>query len=272
MKRVELEKSLQVYEDELFFNEFASRTIKKYIVDSKRFIDFLDHDNDITKRDVISYKQDLMQKYKPKTINSYLISLNKYLKFIGLGDFIAKMLKIQEEYSFGEIINDSEFKRLMRYSKSDQQLHMIMTVIKSTGCRISEIRFITIEALNNMKYTEKVIPIRSKGKNRFIIITSDARSKLLKYCKNNNITSGRIFTYSYSTIWRHMKKTAGKARIKKSKVYPHVFRHYFAKLYLQNYNNNILELADILGHSSVETTRIYTRSTNEEKRLKMEQL
>jgi integrase len=274
MNKQELSNLIDYYKQELEFDEFAPRTIKKYIVDAKRFIDFLDHNHDIDKNDAIEYKSMLMDKYKAKSVNSYLISLNKFLKYAKVDELVLKMLKIQEEYSFGDIINDQEYRRLMKYAESsgDIQLLMIMKVIKSSGCRISEIRFVTAEAIYETRYKDTFIPIRSKGKNRMIIITNKTRNELLHYCKSKRLESGPIFTYSYSTIWRHMKKVAGLAKINKDKVYPHIFRHYFAKLYLQNYSNSISELADILGHSSIETTRIYTRTTNEEKRRKMEQL
>jgi len=141
-----------------------------------------------------------------------------------------------------------------------------MKILSITGIRISELEYFTVE--NIQKYHFKVF---NKGKEREILLTQELARELRKYCRDQHIREGKIFTLSIPTIWRQMKKTAGEAKVSLDKVHPHSFRHLFAKEFMEQYNN-VLDLADILGHRSLETTRIYTRSTLDEKRKKLENM
>jgi integrase len=276
MNKKELLERLEAFKTDLRFDELSKKTINKYMADCKRFIKFVKHDDDITKYDTLDYKDYMLRIYKPKTVNSYIISLDKFLKYVELPDLALKQLKLQEKDSLDNVIDENDYKRMKKFALKlgDEELYWIMRTIVNTGIRISERRWITVESLQDDFY----IPIRSKGKNRAIIFPQRFRRDLLKYCKKNDITSGQIFTYTDIQIWRRLQKTAGAARVNLKKAHAHSFRHYFAKRFVNaKYSdrpdpNELYDLSDILGHSKMETTRIYARSTREEKRKKMERI
>lgn len=174
------------------------------------------------------------------------------------------------------MLNITDYKRLLRHSKTMGliKLHYIMKILAMTGIRISELKYFTVENLKS-----NYIVAYNKGKERNIIVRQDITRELRKYCRENKIKEGYIFKgekegqmLAPSTIWRQMKKVAGKSRVNKNKVHAHSFRHLFAQVFLNEYNNNITELADILGHNSLETTRLYTRTSNAQKKSKLEKL
>lgn len=262
---------------ELKYNEKSENTIRKYKVNITGFIESLDCDKEVSKEDVILFKKSLVDRNcKTATVNSYIISINKFLKWSGNKDMIVKQIKQQHKSSLTEILSMQDYKRLLRISKriGMDNLYYIMKILATTGIRIGELKYFTVENI-----AENYILVNNKGKERYIVVRHDLRRELKKYCKSQKIVSGPIFInpvtkkmVNQSTIWRKMKRVSGIARVKKSKVHAHSFRHLFAKNFLEQYNNNIAELADILGHNSLETTRIYTRSTNEEKLKKLEKL
>lgn len=269
MNKKEMYQALDEFILELKYQEKAERTLSKYKSDAKKFLDSINHDGEITKDDVLLFKKVISEgKYKPRSINSYIVAVNKFLKWCGNEDMKVKKLKMQQKNSIDNIISISDYKRLLRFAKkmNYEDIYMIMKIIATTGIRISELRFFTVEGIKSF-----YIHVRNKGKDRDIILTQELARELRRYCRDNNIKSGRIFNLGDVAIWRKLKKIAGAARVNKEKVHAHSFRHLFAKEFMAEYNN-ALELADILGHSSLETTRIYTRSTNEEKRKKLEHM
>lgn len=269
MNKKEMNQSLDEFILELKYQEKAERTLTKYRADIMKLLEFVKHDNPITKDDVLEFKKHISSgQYKPRSINSYIVAVNKYLKWCGQEDLKVKKLKMQQRNSIDDIISFSDYKRLLRFAKKlgYEEIYMIMKIIATTGIRISELKFFTAEGIKSF-----YIHVRNKGKDRDIILTQELARELRKYCRDHNVKTGRIFELSDIAIWRKMKKIAGASRVNKDKVHAHSFRHLFAKEFMAEYNN-ALELADILGHSSLETTRIYTRSTNEEKRKKLEQM
>jgi len=269
MTKSEMYQALEEFITEQRYEEKAAKTLTKYRADVKRFLNHVQHDNDITKDDVLKYKQYISSgKYKTRSINSYIVAVNKFLKWCGHEELKVKKLKMQQKNSIDNIVDINDYKRMLRYAKKlgHEDIYMIMKIIASTGIRISELKHFTVEAVKSF-----YIHTRNKGKDRDIILTQELARDIRKYCREHRIHKGQIFKVSNSTIWRRMKKIAAAARVNKQKVYPHSFRHLFAKEFINHYNNP-MELADILGHSSLETTRIYTRSTNEEKRKKLEQM
>lgn len=277
MIRQDLEKNLGEYIKELRDNEKAMNTLKKYRGNITSFIKHLDPEVEITKDIVLNFKQILIDKgFRTSTINSYVVSINKYLKWLGLKDFTVKQLKQQRKSSLEEVMSESDFKRMLRFAKlcDRMDVYYIMKILAMTGIRISELSFFRVENLKT-----NYIRVTNKGKERNIVIRQDLIRELRRYCREYNIKQGFLFPgevkgkmLAQSTIWRNMQRIAGRAKIKKSKIHAHSFRHLFAKVFLKQYNNNITELADILGHNSLETTRIYTRTTDAEKREKLEQL
>lgn len=260
------------------YQEYSNNTLNQYKSNVLKFINWLPEDENITKDTTMKYKEYLYSlNPRPKTssINTWIIELNKFLKWLELNDLTIKKIKQQTKSSNEEILSISDYKRLLRFSKSmgNMKLYYIMKVLAMTGIRISELKYFTVENLKS-----NYIVAFNKGKERNIIIRQDLARELRKYCKENNIKDGCIFKGEkqeelvFSTVWRQMKRVSGKARVNKNKVHAHSFRHLFAQVFLNEYNNNITELADILGHNSLETTRLYTRSSNAQKKSKLEKL
>lgn len=268
-----LEAKLEEFELFLKEDEKAEKTIEKYKTNIKAFIEF-SKDKELTKRTVIEFKEKLDQvdEYLPNTTNNYLVVINKFLNFIGKKDLCVKIIKQQKKFSLEYSLSKSDYHRLLRTAKKYEEYdnYIILRILAETGIRISELAFFKIEDL------DKTMKIRKKGKVREIPVKLDLLREIRKYCRDKKIKEGLIIfnsktgkSYADSTIWRRLKKMAGRARISKDAVHPHAFRHYFARCYLETYPNDIAGLADILGHSSLETTRIYTKLTNKEKELKI---
>lgn len=249
-------------------SEKSRKTIYKYKIDIMKFIRFINHDHAISKLDVLDYKEHLLnnKNYKPRSINSFIVALNKFLYFCKLDDLTIKKIKLQTSSSLDDVINDSDYARMCRHAKKMDlyECYLTIKIISQTGIRIGELKYFTVENLGSF-----YIVVRNKGKNREIIIPQELARKLRKYAKDNNIISGPLIKATPRQLWGQMKKVAATARVSKKKVHAHSFRHYFAKKFMEQYNN-VLDLADILGHNSLETTRIYTRTTSAEKRKRIE--
>lgn len=278
MNKNELKERLPQFIIEQSEDEKSKNTIKKYSHNIQLFIDWIPDDANIDKTLVIDFKQYLLEErhFRTNTINNYIVSINKFLYWCGIPDCKVKQLRKQHAASNSEILSLSDFKRLLRFAKrmNQEDTYLIMKILAMTGIRIEELSFFTVE---NMK--SNYIHVRNKGKERSIILRQDLAREIRQYCRNNGIKEGVIFycknkgrMMAKSTIWRRMKKIAGVAKIRKNKVHAHSFRHLFAKMFLEEYNGSIAELADILGHNSLETTRIYAKTTDEEKRRKLERI
>lgn len=259
-------------------DEKSTNTQKKYAHNIKMFIDWLPDDLDVDKSTVIAFKQHLLDDlhFRTNTINNYIVSINKFLYYCGIQNCKVKQLKKQHAASNSEILSLSDYKRMLRIAKriGQEDTYLIMKILAMTGIRIEELSFFTVE---NMK--TNYILVRNKGKERSIIIRQDLAREIRQYCRSKGIKSGIIFycatkgkMMAKSTIWRRMQKIAGIAKVRKNKVHAHSFRHLFAKMFLEEFNGSIAELADILGHNSLETTRIYAKTTDEEKRRKLERI
>lgn len=273
-------------------NEKAGKTLIHYRHVVDKFVESLPVDQEITKRDIIKFKNELLEDYSPSSISNYITITNKYIKYVEvvmqLGEFdlgvfkdhksnlTVKNIKVQQKSSLDEVLEPEEFKRMLRVAKKSGQMDMyyIMKIIAYTGIRINELNYFTVEAIQS-----NYIEVRNKGKNRKIILRNDLKKELTNYCKENNIVSGVIFQgrkagviLHQATIWKRLRKIAGKCRgIKLSKVHAHSFRHLFAMKFIAE-GGDIAELADILGHSSVDTTRIYVRTTDYQKRKRLEKM
>lgn len=279
MNKQELLPKLDEWINEQKYQEYSSNTLKQYRANVFKFIDWLQDDEEVTKDTTMKYK-DYLYSLEPRpatsSINTWIIELNKFLKWLKLNDLTIKKIKQQVKSSNEEVLSITDYKRLLRHSKNMglMKLHYIMKVLAMTGIRISELKYFTVENLKS-----NYIVAFNKGKERNIIVRQDLARELRKYCRENNIKEGYIFRGekkgqmpAASTIWRQMKKVAGASKVNKNKVHAHSFRHLFAQVFLNEYNNNITELADILGHNSLETTRLYTRSSNSQKKSKLEKL
>lgn len=259
--------------EELSNDELSANTLKRYKINITSFILFADK-KEIDKNTIKQYKAKLeeIDKYLANTINNYLIALNKFLKYLGYSNLTVKLVKVQRKDAADENLDYTDYHRLLRTAsqKNDIQMHLIMRVLGETGIRIAELKYFKVEDL------DKKLIIKNKGKIRTIIIRKELLTVLRKYANKNHIYSGYLFfgrnrkkSINESTIRKRLKRIAGQARVKLSKVYPHNFRHYFAKRYLEMYPDDIIGLADLLGHAQLETTRIYVKSSNYEKERKL---
>ena len=278
MKKADLTPKLDEWILDQRLQEYADKTLKAYRNSVQRFIDWIPEDEEITKESLMRYKENLMENYgSPKSINCHVIELNKFMKWLGQDDLRLKKVKVQFKQSNEDVLSIADYKRLLRFAKrnNDHQLYFIMKILAMTGIRISELRYFTVENLSS-----NYIKVYNKGKFRTVIVRQDLMRELKRYAKEKGIKEGFLFPspkipkkmVNESTIWRHMKRIAGQARVKKDKVHAHSFRHLFAQLYLEIYTDSITELADILGHESLETTRLYTRTSDAQKRAKLERM
>ena len=255
--------------------EKSKNTIEKYIRDVTAFSEFCD--GTTTKDTVIAYKQSLIDGgYAVRSINSMLASLNSLFSFLGWYELRVKPLKVQQQVFCPEEkeLTKAEYERLCRTAerKQNQRLCLILQTICGTGIRVSELQFITVEAVRKGEAT-----VSLKGKTRSIFIVRDLQKKLLRYISEQHIMTGAIFItrtgkpMSRTNIWREMKSLCIEAAVNPEKVFPHNLRHLFARVFY-GIEKDIAKLADILGHSSINTTRIYIISTGTEHRQRMERM
>lgn len=283
MDKKDLTSKLDEWLLELKYDEKATNTLKQYKTNVMKFIDWLPDDETITKDTTMKYKDYLRTiTQSPKSLNVWIVGLNKYLKWLGHNDLTIKKVKMQMQSSNEEVLTEADFKRLLRISKAmgNEQLYYIIKTLGMTGCRIDELKYFTVENLEQTP--EKNIKAHNKGKDRELVVTQELSRELKHFYKARGIESGYIFLSNdpkckdkmpaKSTIHRQMKKVAGIARVKLSKVHSHNFRHYFAQRFLDEYPEDILDLADILGHNDLKTTRIYTKTSGKQKRIKLEKI
>ena len=278
MNKTELKSRLPDFLIEQQENEKSNNTLKKYQRNIETFLDWIPEDVEIDKTIAIAFKRHLLDDlhFRTNTINNYVVCVNKFLYWCGVQNCKVKQLKKQRTASNNEILSLADFKRLLRFARrfGQEDTYLIIKILAMTGIRIEELSVFTVE---NVK--SNYIRVRNKGKERTIILRQDLAREIRAYCREKNINAGIIFfckdkgkMMAKSTIWRRMKKIAGAAKVQKNKVHAHSFRHLFAKMYLNEYNGSIAELADILGHNSIETTRIYAQTTDEEKRRRLEKI
>ena len=253
--------------------EKSLATMQSYKKDIEQLLDYAG-DEPISKALVIAYKKEVLGNLAISTQNRKIISCNKFLRYAGLDDATVQNIRLQKNTTLDNVMSRSDYERCLRYAiKLDRPIAWhIMKTLAGTGIRIGELKHITIEAVKEGKAV-----IHHKGKVRVIPINKELAKLLKAYAKERGITKGIVFRTANDTpidrnvIHKELKRIAGQARVNKSKVHAHAFRHLFAIAFLEA-GNNITELADILGHSSLETTRIYTRTTTKDKAEKIAKL
>lgn len=255
--------------------EKSGNTIEKYLRDVRFFQEWLGG-GEADKAAVLAYKKSLCDKYAPVSVNSILSSLNALFAFLDRHDLKVKTLKIQKRI-FAEQdkeLTKAEYERLLSTAKNRQneRLYRLMQTIGSTGIRVSELRCITLEAVKAGRAV-----ISCKGKMRVIILPKDLCKILAGYAKRQGIASGAVFVtrtgkpLDRSTVWKMMKSLCAEAGVSRDKVFPHNFRHLFARTFY-TLEKDIVRLANILGHTSINTTRIYTMETDEIHRRQIQRL
>lgn len=264
--KVELNKvQMEEFKEYLYERENAEATIQKYLTDIRTFFRFLGDDMIINKKRLLSYKEWLKDSYMVNSANSILAALNQFLEFLGLGVWKIKRFKMQKALFLDEDreLTEAEYRKLLKTALADgkYQLALCMETIASTGIRISELPAFTVEAVK-----KNFIEVTNKGKYRRIFLPKEIRKKLLYYAEEQKIESGPIFVTrngkpkSRSNIWREMKALKEKAGIDGRKIFPHNLRHLFARVYYRA-TKDLAGLGDLLGHSSLNITRIYTSNT-----------
>ena len=266
---------IEKFKDFLINEEKASATLEKYMRDVKAFSEWTSGSK-LDKRKVLDYKEYLIGKFAPASVNSVLSSLNSFFEFNNWYEMKVKMLKIQKQIfaQKDKELSKAEYERLLdaAKAKSNQRLYLLMQTICSSGIRVSELQHVTFEAIKLGKAT-----INCKGKVRIVILPKELCRMLTEYAKAKKITSGSVFItktgkpLDRSTIWKMMKALCESAKVSKCKVFPHNLRHLFARTFY-TLQKDIVRLADILGHSSVNTTRIYTMENGEIHRRQIQKL
>lgn len=275
MRRI-MRDQLDAYLQHLLSEEKSKATTEKYLRDIKAFAVFA-NDCDITKETVVAYKSRLLSdNYATRSVNSMLASLNSFFDFMDWSDCKVKSLKIQQQIFCSEKkeLTRPEYERLCRTAqqKQNKRLDLVIQTMCCTGIRISELRYITVEAVKN-GFAE----VNCKAKSRKVFIVKELRKKLLSYIKSVRIVSGPVFVtrtgkpMDRSNVWREMKALCKSANVSAEKVFPHNLRHLFARTFYK-IEKDIAKLADILGHSSINTTRIYIVSTGFEHQKRMERM
>lgn len=264
------------FKNHLIEEEKSAVTISKYIRDINAFTKWCQKEGELTKAVVLKYKQHILKEYAPASVNSVLSSLNSFFLHCEWYELKVKTIKIQKKIftSREKELTKAEYEKLLQAAldTKNERLYYLMQTICATGIRVSELQFITVDALRHGQTY-----INCKGKMRVVILPHKLCKMLKKYASEHNLTSGSVFCtksgkpLDRSNIWSDMKKLCQSAGVEPGKVFPHNLRHLFARTYY-SIQKDIVRLADILGHSNVNTTRIYTMETGDVHRMQIQRL
>lgn len=274
--RILTSEAVQNFKKFLREEEKSENTIEKYLRDVRAFAAY-SGGAEVTKEVVVSYKNKLLsESYAVRSVNSMIASLNSLFSYLNWTDCKVKSIKLQRQIYCPEEkeLTKAEYMRLVNTAKhkGNERLNLILQTICGTGIRVSELQFITVEAV---RCGEAIVSL--KGKTRTVFLVKELQKKLLRYAAKQEIKSGAIFItrtgrpMSRTNIWREMKSLCEQANVNPNKVFPHNLRHLFARVFY-GIEKDIAKLADILGHSSINTTRIYIISTGNEHRRRMENM
>lgn len=257
----ELTKSLTSFKKYLIEQERSPHTVSKYVHDVRVLLEYIEGKT-LNKETVVCFKSFLGERYAASSANSMLAAVNSFFEFIGCADLKVKPFKVQKALFAPEDkeLKRCEYLRLVEAAKSqkNERLMLIVETICATGIRISELKFITAEAVGKGR-----AEINCKGKHRIVLLPTSLCRLLKKYLEKQKITDGAVFVtrngkpLDRSNVWRDMKALCLLSHVSEKKVFPHNLRHLFARTYYSA-EKDLSRLADILGHSSVNTTRIYT--------------
>lgn len=267
-----MNEQISAFEQYLREEEKSAATVEKYLRDIRCFFLFLG-ERRISKEETVAYKDYLTARYAPASVNSMLVALNCFLRFSGRSDACVKQLKIQRQIFVREEkeLTQEEYMRLVKAANGTQLFYVLQTIC-GTGIRVSELQYITAEAVRDGKAV-----VNCKNKLRIILISTSLQKLLTKYIKKSGIKTGSIFVtksgkpLDRSNIWKAMKTLCKHAGVSPEKVYPHALRHLFARTFY-SINKDIIRLADLLGHSSINTTRVYTMESGHRHISQLEQL
>jgi len=264
---------MEDYRKHLAAEEKSDLTVEKYLRDAEAFLRWLGP-RPLGKREVLDYKAYLTERYAVASVNSMLSAVNHYLTFLGRPDCRVRVLRRQRQLFCREDreLTREEYRRLVCAAREKPRLQLLVQTLCATGIRVSEHRFITVEAARS-----GVAEVRCKGKLRTVLLPQKLCRALLKYAKQAGIRQGSLFVTRRGTpldrsyIWAEMKKLCKAANVLAEKVFPHNLRHLFARTYYAQ-ERDIVRLADLLGHASINTTRIYTLESGQIHRRQIERL
>lgn len=269
-KRIMTVEQMKAFEQELLEEEKSAVTVEKYLRDVRRFF-FYGQGKEVNKELLIGYKKELVrQGYAVRSVNSMLASVNSFLRFQGWEDCRVRNLRLQKELYCQEEreLTKEEYFRLLKAAESNYRLFMALQTICSTGIRVSELVYFTVEAIRKGE-----IRVCCKNKIRKILLPGQLRKRLICYARKKGIRSGLIFRtksgkpLDRSNLWAEMKRLCAGAGVSRKKVFPHNLRKLFARTFYRT-EKDMAKLADILGHSSIDTTRIYIAASGQEHRKK----
>ena len=272
--RIITEERIQIFHEYLIQEEKSGATVDKYLRDVRAFAAYAGEQG-VTKDLMMAYKKRLQEEgYAARSVNSMLASLNSFLAFLGWSDCKVKSVRLQKSAYCAEEreLTKAEYERLLKAAAKKEQLRLVMQTICGTGIRVSELQYFTVEEVSHGE-----VVVNCKAKTRTILIPGKLRKMLLDYARKHKICSGPIFLTRRGTvldrkmIWAQMKNLCKEAGIKPSKVFPHNLRKLFARTFY-GIEKDIAKLADVLGHSSIDTTRIYIMTTGTEHRRQIERL
>lgn len=272
--RIMTDVRLHEYETWLWAAEKSGATVEKYLRDARAFQVFL-QGAEVQKQAVVAYKQALVERgYAVRSINSMLASLNSFFRFLGWNDCLVRSIRTQRQTYCPEAkeLSKAEYLRLVQSARQRPRMQLLLETICSTGIRVSELVYFTVEAVRQGE-----IVVTCKAKTRTILLPRKLRQRLLEYARHTGISSGPVFCarsgrpLHRSNIWAEMKGLCRAAGVAESKVFPHNLRKLFARTFY-GIEKDIAKLADLLGHSNINTTRIYIMSTGVEHRRKIERL
>ena len=255
--------------------EKSAATLDKYCRDARYFARWLG-DQPLTHQAALQYKAELLTRFAASSVNSMLAALNSFFRAIGRQDCRVRQVRVQYQPYCPEDreLSAQEYAALVRAARQQGRARtaLLLQTICATGIRVSELSAITVEAAR-----KGVAVVRCKGKLRRVLLPSRLQSKLLRYARRRRIAYGPVFVtrtgqpLDRSNIWREMKSLCRTAGVDSAKVFPHNLRHLFARSFYR-LERDLAKLADLLGHSSINTTRIYVRTTSAEHRKYLEQM
>lgn len=265
--------NMETYRDFLISTDKSKSTVSTYLRQAERLVKGCKGIPN-ERSEIENYIETLKVKYKPATVNLYATAVNSYLTWSGRENMRIHTRKLKKSFVLENVISEEEYKLMLAYARKTgrKKYYYIMRVLAGTGIRISELKYITVENVKQGKGS-----VYNKGKCREIFIADGLQQTLMGYCSERKIDKGIIFMgkerkpISRSAVWQMLVKIADRSGVDRAKAHPHSFRHFFAKTYIRKCGD-ITALANILGHSSLEMTRIYTMCTCEEIREQMNEL
>ena len=267
---------IESYGRTLRLEERCEATAKKYVSAATAFFDFLPEGKIVTRELALAWKAEISAKNAAGTVNVMLSAVNRFFAFMSWDDIRMKRLKTQRRIfrDRDRELSKAEYLRLLDAARrrGNPRLYYLTQTLAATGIRVSELRFVTVESLRS-----GATVVECKSKRREILIPKNLRGKLLAYCKDKGIASGSVFVtrsgkpLNRSNIWRELQSLCDDARVDRRKVFPHNFRHLFAVTFYRA-EKDIAKLADLLGHASINTTRIYIMESGAEHERQIERL